>query len=135
MYIQIEIYKRLDNYPFTSYKLGSFRTMIIFIIICGFLVILRINISILFSNFNIPMENQDLEKLIFHIIIQFLAVNVIPILMILKNEKIVTYAKTKFMCNNVVHNAPPIWALFDWNKSVFFCSPKYFVWIEQTRSK
>ena len=49
-----------------------------------------------------------MQRLIFHIIVQFLAVNVIPVLMILNNEKITIYAKTKFMCNTNVNNNLPI---------------------------
>ena len=104
VYIRIELYKRMGNsYPLDGYKLGSVRTTVSIIVFCGSLIILRINISLFFATFNMPIE-----RLIFHIIVQFLAVNVIPILMILNNEKIAIYAKTKFMCNNVVDNTPPI---------------------------
>ena len=102
VYIRIEIYKRMGNsYPLDGYTLGSVRKTVSVIIILGLLVIMRLNISLFFSTLKMPVQ-----RLIFHIIVQFLAVNVIPVLMILNNEKIVIYAKTKFICCNVNTNLP-----------------------------
>ena len=104
VYIRIEIYKRMGNsYPLDGYTLGSVRKTVSVIVILGLLVIMRLNISLFFGTLKMPVQ-----RLIFHIIVQFLAVNVIPVLMILNNEKIAIYAKTKFMCNTNVNNNLPI---------------------------
>ena len=97
VYGRIEIYKKKDqNYTFTDYNFGTIRTLVGITIICGLLFILRINITW----FNANIKNSN-EKLIFHIIVQFLCVNIVPVLMILSNEKIVIYVKKKFMWFNV----------------------------------
>ena len=104
VYGRIEIYKKRDqNYNFTSYNFGTIRTMVGISIICGLLFILRINITW----FNANIKNS-IEKLIFHIIVQFLCVNIVPILMILSNEKIIIYVKQKLMWLNVNNAVNPI---------------------------
>ena len=101
VYVRIEIYKRKDPlYTFASYNLWTIRTVVGITIICGLLIILRVNIALFHANFK-----NSIERLLFHIIVHFLAVNIIPVLMILNNKKIVTYAKNKFICydlNNAV---------------------------------
>ena len=100
VYGRIEIYKQRDqNYTFTGYNFGTIRTLVGISIICGLLFIVRINITW----FNANIKNS-IEKLIFHIIVQFLCVNIVPVLMILSNEKIVIYVKNKFI-SSYVNNA------------------------------
>ena len=99
VYGKIEIYKQRDqNYNFVSYNLGTIRTVVGIAIICGLLFIFRINISL----FNANIKNS-IEKLIFHIIVHLLCVNIVPVLMISSNEKIVIYVKKKFMWFNAVN--------------------------------
>ena len=103
VYVRIEIYKRQDqHYTFASYNLGTIRTLVVITIFCGLLLILRINNALFHANFKNPIE-----KLLFHIILHFLCVNIVPVLMILNNEKIVTYVKNKFICSRV-KQGPPI---------------------------
>ena len=104
VYGRIEIYKQRDlNYTFTSYNFGKIRTLVGISIICGLLFIFRISIT--WYNANIK---NSIEKLIFHIIVQLLCVNIVPVLMILSNEKIVIYVKKKFMWFNVNNAVNPI---------------------------
>ena len=104
VYGRIEIYKQRDlNYTFTGYNFGKIRTLVGISIICGLLFIFRINIT--WYNANIK---NSIEKLIFHIIVQLLCVNIVPVLMILSNEKIVIYVKKKFMWFNVNNAVNPI---------------------------
>ena len=99
VYGRIEIYKQRDqNDSFVSYNLGMIRTVVGIAIICGLLFIFRINISW----FNANIKNS-IEKLIFHIIVHLLCVNIVPVLMISSNEKIVIYVKKKFMWSNAVN--------------------------------
>ena len=99
VYGKIEIYKQRDqNYSFDSYNLGTIRTVVGIVIICGLLIILQINISW----FNANIKNS-IEKLIFHIIVHLLCVNIVPVLMISSNKKIVIYVKNKFMWFNAVN--------------------------------
>ena len=104
VYGRIEIYKKRDqNYDFTSYNFGTIRTLVGISITCGLLFIVRINITW----FNANIKNS-IEKLIFHIIVQLLCVNIVPVLMILSNEKIIIYVKTKFMWFNIINAVNPI---------------------------
>ena len=101
VHIRIEIYKRMGNvYPSESYKSGTVRAIVIILIICGLLLTSMITTSLFSATF--------IERLIFYIIINILALNIIPILMICKNENIVKYAKARFLCNNVGDNYPPV---------------------------
>ena len=101
VYVRIEIYKQKDQKcTFASYNLRTIRTVVGVVIICGLLLIFRINIAEFYANFN-----NSIERLLYHIIVHFLCLNIVPVLMILNNKKIVNYAKSKFMCcclNNTV---------------------------------
>ena len=94
VYVRIEIYKQMDQkYTFASYNLRTIRTVVVFVIFSGLLLILRIKIDVFYANFNNPIE-----RLLYHIIVHFLCLNIVPVLMILNNEKIVIHAKSKFCC-------------------------------------
>ena len=101
VYVRIEIYKQKDQKcTFASYNLRTIRTVVGVAIICGLLLIFRINIAEFYANFN-----NSIERLLYHIIVHFLCLNIVPVLMILNNKKIVIHAKNKFICynpNNVV---------------------------------
>ena len=104
VYGRIEIYKQRDqNYTFASYNLKTIRAVVCIAIICGILFIFRINITL----FNTNIKNS-IERLIFHIIIHLLCVNIVPVLMISSNEKIASYAKKKFLRCNVNIAVNPI---------------------------
>ena len=60
--------------------------------------------EILESAFHSNFKNS-IVRLLFHIIVHFLCVNIVPVLMILNNRKIVIHAKNKFISydlNNAV---------------------------------
>ena len=101
VYVRIEIYKQKDPlYTFASYNLRTIRTVVGITIICVLLLILRANGALFHANFR-----NSIERLLFHIILAFLCVNIVPVLMILNNKKIVIHAKNKFICyilNNAV---------------------------------
>ena len=104
VYVRIEIYKRKDPlYTFASYNLRTIRTVVGITIICGLLLIFRINIAVFYANFN-----NSIERLLYHIIVHFLCLNILPVLMILNNEKIVIYAKSKFTCYCLSNTVSPI---------------------------
>ena len=104
VYVRIEIYKQMDQrYTFVSYNLRTIRTVVSVAIICGLLLILRINIAVFHANFN-----NSIERLLYHIIVHFLCLNIVPVLMILNNEKIVIYAKSKFICYCSSNTVSPI---------------------------
>ena len=101
VYVRIEIYKQKDPlYIFAIFNLRTIRTVVGITIICVPLLILRVNGALFHANFT-----NSIERLLFHIIVHFLCVNIVPVLMILNNRKIVIHAKNKFICynpNNVV---------------------------------
>ena len=101
VYVRIEIYKQKDPlYIFAIFNLRTIRTVVGITIICVPLLILRVNGALFHANFT-----NSIERLLFHIIVHFLCVNIVPVLMILNNKKIVIHAKNKFICynpNNVV---------------------------------
>ena len=97
VYVRIEIYKQKDPlYTFASYNLRTIRTVVGITIICVPLLILRVNGALFHSNFK-----NSIVRLLFHIIVHFLCVNIVPVLMILNNKKIVIHAKNKFICYNL----------------------------------
>jgi len=97
VYVRIEIYKQKDPlYTFASYNLRTIRTVVGITIICVLLLILRANGALFHANFR-----NSIERLLFHIILAFLCVNIVPVLMILNNKKIVIHAKNKFICYNL----------------------------------
>ena len=103
VYIRIEIYKQMDQeYTFASYNLRTIRTVVVVAIISGLLLILRINMAVFHANFN-----DSIERLLYHIVIHFLCLNIVPVLMILNNKKIVIYAKSKF-CYCLSNTVSPI---------------------------
>ena len=104
VYVRIEIYKQMDQkYTFASYNLRTIRTVVGVAIICGLLLFFRINIAVFYANFN-----NSIERLLYHIIVHFLCLNILPVLMILNNEKIVIYAKSKFTCYCLSNTVSPI---------------------------
>ena len=104
VYVRIEIYKQTDqNYTFASYNLRTIRTVVVVAIISGLLLILRINIAVFHANFN-----NSIERLLYHIIVHFLCLNIVPVLMILNNKKIVIYAKNKFICCCFSNTVSPV---------------------------
>ena len=97
VYVRIEIYKQKDPlYTFASYNLRTIRTVVGITIICVLFLILRTNGAFFHANF----RNSN-ERLLFHIILAFLCVNIVPVLMILNNKKIAIHAKNKFICYNL----------------------------------
>ena len=94
VHFQVEIYKAKEisaNIHLNGYTLGTFRKVVIMIIFFGLLVSLRIII---------PFENH-IERLIRRLVNQFALMVVIPTVMIVKNEKILHYAKGLFQfCNS-----------------------------------
>ena len=97
VYVRIEIYKQKDPlYTFASYNLRTIRTVVGITIICVLLLILRVNGALFHANFR-----NSIERLLFHIIVHFLCVNIVPVLMILNNKKIAIHAKNKFICYNL----------------------------------
>ena len=104
VYVRIENYKQMDQkYTFASYNLRTIRTVVVFVIFSVLLLFLRIKIDVFYANFNNPIE-----RLLYHIIVHFLCLNIVPVLMILNNEKIVTYAKNKFTCYCFSNTVSPI---------------------------
>ena len=97
VYVRIEIYKQKDPlYTFASYNLRTIRTVVGITIICVPLLILRVNGALFHANFR-----NSIDRLLFHIIVHFLCVNIVPVLMILNNKKIAIHAKNKFICYNL----------------------------------
>ena len=97
VYVRIEIYKQKDPlYIFAIFNLRTIRTVVGITIICVPLLILRVNGALFHANFR-----NSIERLLFHIIVHFLCVNIVPVLMILNNKKIVSHAKNKFICYNL----------------------------------
>ena len=86
VYAQIEFYKITDG----NYTFGTLRKAVCGIIFFGLLIFFR-----LYSSF----YNQ-MDKLIQYIIIQFFFVVVIPVLMIVNNDKILHSLRENFSCNN-----------------------------------
>ena len=98
IYVKIEIYKAKEtslNIDFSGYTLGSIRKVVGLIIYLGLLFLLRLIF---------PFTNHN-EILIEWIINQFLIMVIVPAFMIVKNEKILQYAKTLFeSCNNNMYS-------------------------------
>ena len=96
VYVRIEIYKQMDQkYTFASYNLRTIRIVVGIAIICGLLLILRINIAVFHANFN-----NSIERLLYHIIVHFLCLNIVPVLMILNNWGLLN----TLMCHSYVKN-------------------------------
>ena len=99
VYVRIEFYKREDNSPnLGSYTLKTLRIVFGLIFIVSGLVLVRFFTN--FRSYNIRL------------IPQFFLTNVIPSVMIFKNENMWNYTKKKFKLisncfNNVVHISPP----------------------------
>ena len=78
VYVRIEIYKQKDPlYIFAIFNLRTLRTVVGITIICVPLLILRVNGALFHANFR-----TSIGRLLFHIIVHFLCVNIVPVLMI-----------------------------------------------------
>ena len=93
VHFQVETYKAQEisaNIHLNGYTLGTLRKVTIMITLFGLLVLIRMII---------PFENH-IARLIQHMINQFFVMVVIPTVMIVKNEKILHYAKGLFQFHN-----------------------------------
>ena len=88
VYAQIEIYQLTNNSD--AYTFGTLRKVVCVIFFFGLMIFSR-----LFSSFN-----NQIDRLIQYIIIQFFFIVGIPLLMIVKNDKILHSLREKFPCYN-----------------------------------
>ena len=91
VHISIECFKRGGGgiRTFTPYSMESLRFFTILILIIGTPLLLFLNI--------LPSD-RALKKLVFDVIFNFFVFDVIPAWAILKNEKIITFFRTKILC-------------------------------------
>ena len=90
-HISIECYKRGDGMKkVTPYSMGTLRFFTVLILIIGAPLLLFMNV--------LPSDCRALKKLIFDVIFNFFVLIVIPAWAILKNDKIVTFFRTKILC-------------------------------------
>ena len=96
VYVRIEFYKREDNSPnLGSYTLKTLRKVF--------------GLILVFSGFILVRIFTDFQNNMIRLILHFFLTNVIPAVMIFKNENMWSYTKKqfKFNCfNNVVHISP-----------------------------